>query len=78
VAKKVKPWPHIPETPEERDARISDVARRARQIFGSMPTDRRCPQCTKKMVVEYAESINESEYGGFVVLCWSCGYETRL
>lgn len=71
-------WPHIPETEEERDARLRALARRAREIFGSSPSERRCPQCSAKMIVEYSAPVNEGEFGGWVHACWSCGYESRL
>jgi len=77
MAKEVKPWPHIPETEEERDARLRAVARKVKQRFVSVnESERRCPQCAKKMVVEYAESPNEMEPGIWVQSCWGCGYES--
>jgi uncharacterized protein with PIN domain len=66
------------ETEEQRDARLREIARKAREIFGSSPAERRCPQCAKKMIVEYAAPINEMEFGGWVQSCWGCGYESRF
>jgi uncharacterized protein with PIN domain len=77
--KKLKGWPHIPETEEERDARLRAVARKVKERFGSVnQSERRCPQCAKKMILEYAESPNESEPGIWVQSCWGCGYESHL
>jgi hypothetical protein len=79
MAKEVKGWPQIPETEEERLARLHAVAIKVQELFGPFSeSERRCPQCAKKMVVEYAESPNDIEPGIFVQSCWGCGYESHL
>ena len=73
-------WPQVPETEEEKQARLRAVARKVAERFGhaNRESERRCPQCAKKMIMEYAESPNELEPGVWVPSCWGCGYETRL
>lgn len=74
-------WPQIPETDEQREARLREVARKVRERFGyqeALPSNSRCPQCGKSMAVEYSESPNELESGTFWQSCWGCGYEQRL
>jgi uncharacterized protein with PIN domain len=66
------------ETEEERNARIAEVARKAREIFAPAPSEKRCPQCFKKMVVEYAAPMFEGDFGGWVFSCWGCDYESRI
>ncbi len=75
-------WPNMPESEEEKQARFAEVSRKMRERFGHSDwrsqSERRCPQCAKKMVVEYAESPNEFEAGTWVQTCWGCGYEAHL
>lgn len=73
-------WPQLPETEEQKQARLREVSRKVAERFGhaNRESERRCPQCAKKMIVEYAESPNELEPGVWVQSCWGCGYESRF
>ncbi len=70
----------VTESEAEKQARFAEVSRKMRERFGysSGQSERRCPQCAKKMIVEYTESPNEFETGSWVQTCWGCGYESRF